>query len=289
MFMLIGLIGIFIYYVAKIINQIVNKQYDRLILVLESLIVIITPIFFSKYFYYSYGNYVGLIIIPFFIFSALIYLIKHKEKYLKLTLTSILYLLMTIPLFGLDYYQNPVRYIPIKWYDRYNNVTEVGKISLPYSFKYSKTEELNIKAFELRERKKYHYAISLYRKAISIEPENPKLYFDISECYAQINELESAIYVLDTAILLDSDIPVFYNNRGLLYYKLGENQKAIQDYKIAVKLDSTKYWYYLNLALVYNILEEYEKANKMLDKAEELGQDISQNSIFRRIRKKKKK
>ena len=287
MIMLTGLIGIFIYYFAKIIKQIVNKQYDLLILLLESLIVIITPIFFSKYFYYFFGNYVGLIVIPFFILSAIFYLIKHKEKHLKLTLISTLYLLMTIPLFGLDYYKKPVEYIPISWYDRYN-VVECRKFSLPNSFKYYKTKELSIKAFKLKQVKEYHYAILLYRKAISIEPENPILYFDISECYSRINELESAINVLDTAILLDGDIPAFYNNRGLLYYKLKENQKSIQDFEIAIKLDSTEYSFYLNSALVYKNEKEYDKANKMLDKAEELGQDISRNSIFRTIRNKKK-
>ncbi len=285
--MLTGLTGILIYYSAKIIKQIVNKQNDRLILVLEALIILITPILFSKYYYHFFGDYFGLIIIPFFIFSAIIFLFKKKGKHFKLTLTTILYLIMTIPLFGLDYYKSPTGYVPQSCYDRYD-VEEAIPISLPYEFKNSDAEELCEKAFELKKSKEYYQAIFLYRKAIKIEPNNPELYFDISECYANTNNLEKAISAIDTAILIDSDMHVFYNNRGMLYYKLKENGKALQDYEMAIKLDSTQHIYYTNLALVYFYMEEYEKANQALDIAESLGGNISKNRILRRIRKKNK-
>ncbi|MBK8141822.1 MAG: tetratricopeptide repeat protein [Chitinophagaceae bacterium] len=124
-------------------------------------------------------------------------------------------------------------------------------IPTPFNFKTDKAEMLSIKAFKLNKQKEYDRAILLYREAIEIEPDNPKLFFDLSDCYFEINNLEQAILILDTAILLDSNYAPFYNNRGLYYCNLNKNKKGMIDLKKALQLDSSSYTIYLNLALAY--------------------------------------
>jgi tetratricopeptide (TPR) repeat protein len=65
-------------------------------------------------------------------------------------------------------------------------------ISLPYKFTTEKAEQLSIDAFELKKVKKYDEAIFLCQKALTIEQTNPKLLFDISDCYSKKGDLNSS-------------------------------------------------------------------------------------------------
>src|SRR5687767_5501208 len=67
-----------------------------------------------------------------------------------------------------------------------NNLANVAAtpVDLPYKFKSAEAEQLSIEAFALKDEEKFSEAVGLYKKAIAIEPDNPKLYFDMAECYA---------------------------------------------------------------------------------------------------------
>ena len=93
-------------------------------------------------------------------------------------------------------------------------------VSEPFTFQTEKAELLSVKAFDLKKRRNYYEAILLYREALEIEPDNPKLFFDLADCYSNINSLEYAVLLLDTAIILENSYAPFYNNRGLYYYNL---------------------------------------------------------------------
>jgi tetratricopeptide (TPR) repeat protein len=179
-----------------------------------------------------------------------------------------------IPLFAFTFTDSLGRYVPEWWFKRYS-VDEGVTIKLPYGFKMEKTEKLSIQAFDLRDSGRYEEAITVYKKALELEPQNPKLYFDISECYALSNNLESAIASLEKAIEIDSSFAPFYNNRGLLYSQLGKNQQAVDDHKLAVKFDSTEGVYYGNLALALYDLKLTSGACENIRKAEALRLDIS--------------
>lgn len=280
-----GLIGIFIYFIASIIKRVKRNEYKKFDLFIRLLIVTITPIIFAKYLHHPFGDYLGLIIIPTFLISTLIYLLSKSSQDLKTSLTSMLICILIIPLFDIDFNNDPRNYIPLNWYNRYN-VNKSHEIDLSYHFNYKETETLSQKAFEAQRQKDYFKSIYLFKKAISIELDNPALHFGISENYAYTNELELAKNELDTAINLDDKNPIFYNNRGLLYYKLKENGNAIIDLKKAIELDSTQYFYYCNLALFFNATSEYEEACKMIDKAEALGANIDEYKLLKRIRNK---
>jgi tetratricopeptide (TPR) repeat protein len=281
-----GFLGLLIYFVAHTIKDIVKNRINRFNLSLQILIVLMSLILFSKYMYYYFGDYPGLVIIPLFILVSLIYFFKSKIRNTKLTITSIAYLILVIPLFGLEFYKSPIQYIPQAWYNRYS-VEKGIPITMPYSFKYKETEELSIKAYDLYESKQYYEAIIVYEEARKIEPENPILLFGLSETYALINNLERAITLLDTAIMIDSAFPAFYNNRGLLYYKLKEHDKAVFDFKKAIQIDSTQYIYFANLALVYYRQNLFDKSCESIKKAEQLGLEIETSKSLNRIKNEK--
>jgi len=136
---------------------------------------------------------------------------------------------------------------------------------------------LSVKAFDLRKSEKYDKAIDLYRQAIKIEPDNPRLFFDLSDCYSRINQLEQAIVTLDTAILLDNSYAGFYNNRGLNYYKLDNDQNAISAFRWAIQLDSNNWLFYANMALAYYSGKDQEDACNALRTAKRLGLDLTNN------------
>jgi len=141
----------------------------------------------------------------------------------------------------------------------------------PYPFRTSEAEQLSIKAFDLKKANKCDEAVSVYRQAIEIESDNPRLFFDLADCYSKINELELAVLTLDNAILLDSSYEGLFNNRGLYYYKLKDNQKAIKDFTKAIELDSSIWWFYANIALVYYSDDKTLEACEAFQKAKQLG------------------
>jgi len=146
--------------------------------------------------------------------------------------------------------------------------------NLKYTFKTEKAEHLSVMAFESKKLKKFDEAIELYRQAIKIEPNNPRLFFDLSECYTNTNKPERAILILDTAIMLDKTCAAFYNNRGLIYWKLYRDQNAINDYKKAIELDSTNWVFYGNISRVYYANNKLIDACINLQIAKRLGLDL---------------
>jgi len=242
-------------------------------------------ILYSKYFYHTFGDIPGLLIVPIFLIYALFFLIKMKFEDKKTVIATILYFLFAIPLFGFDFDNSPRGFFPKEWYNRYD-VSKGQPISLPYEFKYTRAKELHSQAHKLKGRSEYHKAVEIYEKALMIESDNPQILFDLSECYAQINELEKAISLLDTAIVIDDSFAAFYINRGVLYYKLKENKKAIQDYSKAIKLDSTQSAAYGNLALVYYYEKMYDEACRSLQTAKDLGLIIADYKELEKVDRK---
>ena len=278
----LGLLGMFVYFTAKTIKDFIKKWNDTSTIVFQICIVLTSVILFSKYQFWSFGDYPGLLIIPWFIFEVLKYFIKNERKNIKLTSVSIIFAILLIPLFfPFDFWNAPRMYIPQEWV---NKSVEV-EVELPYKFKYIETEQLAQKARQLKKERRYGEAINIYYEAIEIEPENPQLLFDLADIYANINQLETAITLLDAAIKLDSTSAAFYNNRGLLYYKLNEDKLAIADYTKGVQLDSTTLALYVNLAFAYYFENEFELACQSIENAEKLGYNVNANKDLRIIKK----
>lgn len=282
---IMGFLGLNIYSIIKTIKNFEIIRNNKFILLLYILIPIMPITFFSKYLYFRFWDYPTLLIVPIFVLLSLNYLISEKHKDKRIVSILILFLVLIIPLFGFDFDRAPRRFYPKEWYDRYN-VTSSVPIRLPYSIKYNETKELYAKAFKLKQSEKYFESIPVYQEALKIEPKNPQLLFDLSESYANINDLETAVSILDTAIMIDDSFYGFYNNRGLLYYKLDKNEKAIEDYNKAIMLDSSHYSVYCNLSLVYYDKRMFDKVCELITKAEKLGFNCNSNKQLRRIKRK---
>ncbi len=282
--MIIGFLGVIIFYTRSSIRNI-KKEVSRIVIITQVMVVLMSVSLFTRYLYFSFGDYPSLIIVPLFILISLIYLIREKNKSKRMSIVLVLYLVMTIPLFGFVFYNSPIQFIPKSWYDRYGD-TKGEFIDLPYTFKNKKAEQLSKTAKEQTEDKHYYKAIALYQQARTIEPHNPELLFDLSETYALINQLQTAIELLDTAIMLDDKCAAFYNNRGLLYYKLKDNEEAISNYQKALEIDSTYWIYYSNLALVYYQNGWCDMACTQLNKAKNLGLNINSYKELKRIEEK---
>jgi tetratricopeptide (TPR) repeat protein len=158
--------------------------------------------------------------------------------------------------------------------------------TLPYSFKTTEAEQLSVRAFELRKAAKYLEAIDLYQQAIKIEPDNPKLFFDLSTCYDRTDRLDQAIQTLNTAIALDSSFAIFYNNRGYIIYNLHKTQKAINDFKKAIDIDSSNWIFHANIAMAYYEVKYFQEACKALEKSRRLGfvlREDHNGEVFKRI------
>lgn len=283
-FFTLGLLGLIVYFLTKSVKDLMKNRNDKFNILFQIIVVLMSITLFARYLYHSFWDYPGLLIVPLFIVTSLFYLLRNKVRDFKLVITSILYLIFTIPLFGLEFDKAPRQYVPKEWYNRYNVDASVP-IKGPFGFKYKQTEQLSIKAFDLKKSRYYYDAIIIYRQALKIEPQNSKLLFDMSECYALTNQLETAISILDTAILLDSTYAPFYNNRGLMHYKLDENNLALKDFQNAIRIDSTHFVYYANIALVYYYENDYEKACSAIKRAESLGLDITDQKFLKKIKK----
>ncbi|MBL4904435.1 MAG: tetratricopeptide repeat protein [Flavobacteriaceae bacterium] len=200
-----------------------------------------------------------------------------------MTIVTLLYLLLTIPLFGFEFNESPRHYIPQSWYDRYGEPKSYVK-SIPFEFELIETEELNEKGNKLKKQGLYSEAIKAYQKGRKLEPKNVSLLFELSEAYANINELETAIALMDTAISINPNYPEFYNNRGLFYYKISKDKEAIEDYEQGIKLDSTQWSFYANLAMVYYYQDSFKIACEKIKKAESLGLEITDFKLLREIK-----
>jgi tetratricopeptide (TPR) repeat protein len=282
----LGLIGVFFYFTAKLVKQLFSIRLDKSKVTLQVLVIFMPVILFAKYLYFSFSDYPGLIIVPFFIFSSLFYLIKEKHKDIKLTVASILFLALSIPMFGFNFNKAPRNFVPKTWYDRYN-VSEPVTFKFPHNFEHAETEKMSIQAFDFMKAKRYDDAIELYKVALQSEPDNLSLLFGLSDAYSRTNQLEQAILVLDMAINIDSTFSPFYNNRGLLYYKLYRNDDARADYEKAIQLDSTQFTHYANFALVLFANNEVRSACDAVLKAESLGLDISREKFLKSLKSKK--
>lgn len=277
-----GFLGLLIFHIKRTINALQNKVSKKIIL-LNIVLVLMSFCLFTKYLHHIFGDYPTLVILPFFIITALVYLFKEKEKQTKLTLVTLLYLLLTIPLFGIEFNESPRQYIPQSWYDRYGEPMSYVK-PIPFEFEFSETKELSEKGNKLKKQQLYSDAIKIYRKGRKLEPKNLSLLFALSNAHAKINELETAIALLDTAISINPNYPEFYNNRGLLYYKLSMDNEAIEDYEQGIKLDSTQWSFYANLAMVYYYQDSFKIACDKIKKAESLGLEITDFKLLKEIK-----
>jgi tetratricopeptide (TPR) repeat protein len=134
--------------------------------------------------------------------------------------------------------------------------------------------------------KKYSKAIDKLKEAIFIEPNNPKLYFNLSNCYSFTDSFPLEIESLNQALKLDSNFYGFYLYRGIAFHKHNDLSSAINDFKKAASMDSSNWVVFANIARAYFDKGKLDSACSNMTIAKALGftlQESDMPDVFRQI------
>ena len=104
----------------------------------------------------------------------------------------------------------------------------------------------------------------LLQKAISIEPKNYKLYYNLANLYFSQNKYNAAIVNYKSSIKNNKDFAHAWNNLGLAYFELEDYHKAKNAFMRAISLKESDADFYYNLACTYKKLKNKKQAEKML-------------------------
>ena len=102
-FFLFGYICLSLLYLTKTIGDCIKKDIQPLNIALQILCIPMSIVLFFKYYPLPSLDYFSLFVVPFFIITSAIYLAKDRKRYIELTLTVIVYLYLSLPLFGIMY------------------------------------------------------------------------------------------------------------------------------------------------------------------------------------------
>lgn len=274
----VGSLYLCLHYLATTIKDIKNKSNQVFTLIFQLIIALMSVVIYAKYTYTAFGYYLGLVLIPVFMVCSVIYCIKATKCTIALTIISIFYFILCIPMFAIYYdryptdqyytYFYPQQYLKPS-YLNLDNTVDTRYVRMPSSEKGLSEEayQIGLKAMMLMDEGKYEEAIAIHRQVIALEPYDPSIYYNLSICYYYIEQYDPAFAALDSAILLNPENPEYYNLRGLMYYELREPELALGNLKKSLELDSTHARAYLNLAFLnYYLYENTEKANEALEK-----------------------
>ena len=100
----------------------------------------------------------------------------------------------------------------------------------------------------------------LFKKALSINPNDTDACYNLGIVYRSIGESTHAIEMFNKVIAMDPHYARAYNNLGLVYYEKGNKDKAANLYKKAIEIYRLYYDAYYNLANVYYDKGEEDKA-----------------------------
>lgn len=116
-------------------------------------------------------------------------------------------------------------------------------------------------------------AISEFTKAIEIDPEFARAYYNRGRFYYGSGQYSKAISDFNRTIELNPEYADAYFRRGGAYYLLGEYDQALSDYSKAIELNPKNAMAYVNRVSIYRKLGRYDQAVADLNKAIELNPD----------------
>jgi len=118
-----------------------------------------------------------------------------------------------------------------------------------------------------REAGLYKDAIAVYRKALEVEPANPRVFLNIGHAYEGDRDFRNALFSYRRSIELDSLQVLAYVNLGNLLFEQKEYANAIEAYQKAIAINPFEPLAYFNLGNVYfqqgrefSAIEAYRKA-----------------------------
>ena len=112
----------------------------------------------------------------------------------------------------------------------------------------------------------------IYRQAIHVAPDNPRLYSNLGYLRWMEGDVEVALTYYEKAIALDSEYEIPINNMGVIYLDmLGNVEKAIELFNRAIEIDEHYALAYYNLGRAYSFLDNRLEAANCFRTAQELN------------------
>lgn len=146
-----------------------------------------------------------------------------------------------------------------------NNGTEALKLlnNLPLD---KKDEEVFVIIANIYEdRKDVDKAVENLNKALIINPEYYKAYYNLGHIFLEKKAYELAEKNLLLSIKYNKEFPYSYYNLGTLYLRTGNYEKAKKNLIKAIYLKNDDKDFYLNLAYAYKFLNKEKESKKMLE------------------------
>ncbi|MBD2626493.1 protein kinase domain-containing protein [Trichormus variabilis] len=171
------------------------------------------------------------------------------------------------------------------WKQRYRNAKEAFEelnqifgFDQPHNIQSARLTELSEICFkqgnQLLNLQKYEEAITLYDKAIAINPEYYEAWHNLGNTLANLKRYSEAISSYDKAIIIKPDCADFWFNRGSALANLQKYTEAIVSFEkaILIKPDFHLVWYFRGLTLCY--LQRYEEGLISYQKAISIKPDF---------------
>lgn len=134
----------------------------------------------------------------------------------------------------------------------------------------------NERGAALAERGFYEQALEDFDKAIRLNTNFDKAYYNRGTIYGKLGQYEKTIEDCSAAIRLKPDYAEAYNNRGNAYAGLGQYRLAIENYSEVLRLMPDYFPAYVNRGDVYARIFQYQKA------MEDYNQAINMNPGYPR-------
>jgi protein O-mannosyl-transferase len=115
------------------------------------------------------------------------------------------------------------------------------------------------------EAKYWHDDISLYERALSLDPRNPKALVNLGTVKNRQGDAENAKALYEAAILVDPKDYHAHHNLGRIYSARGQSDSAIHHYKLAIASAQNFPMASNNLGIEYLITKEYELAQALFE------------------------
>ncbi len=130
-------------------------------------------------------------------------------------------------------------------------------------------------ADKLRGEGKAAQAVAVYRKALEVEPGNPRTYVNLGLAYADAGDLAQAVAQYERSLAIDPAQPLTLVNLGIARAGLSDNGGAIQAYRRALALNASDPLAWFNLANIYLQQSNPDSAAPGYERAAQLDPSLS--------------
>ena len=112
----------------------------------------------------------------------------------------------------------------------------------------------------------YKFAIKSFDKAIAINTEYAKAYYNLGAAYHELSQYEESIKSYERSIVIDSDYAEAHNNLGNVYRDAQQHDNAILSYEKAISISPDYVEAQYSLAMTYKDLDQLEAMIQHLEK-----------------------